>query len=732
VVSGVHPADVIHDLGSGIVVLSMAGALAWSAHVLALRLCRPAPVSVRLGAAAIVAGWLMVAIFWATSPFLAFRPLVLAPLLILLASALHIAIGRQDRAMAQLGEDVRAAREALRALTRAPEGWLILAVASVALVRALRVAVSAPLAWDDLTYHLVKAARFVQEGGVVAAPAPAPWSYYELYPPAGDILWAWAMLPLRREALVPVMSALIWAVAVLGTFSCAREYGARREDALLATSAVCAMPAVLTYVGTGYVDNTVLASFVLAALFLTRLARGAPGREALLVGGALGVMLGSKLTTAPVMAMGVLALGWTAWRAGGRAWRWLLLAGGVAAAVALPSYVYAWIRFGSPVYPMPLTVAGRTLLHGHPLVTQHLESFPPFLRLQSPLDFWAFAFIRPGPWGEFNALGPGAILLFLLGTIGMPTALRQGQRMIGTLFLVASALIVTALVATSDMRFIRETVNVRTTGRYFTPPFTAAAIIGALAPASLVRVLCVPAVAAGILMSLPRAWAPVETILMAGGVAILLVVASASALTLIWASRSRRRFLPLLVILLSVSLALPWLLAVRQSGRYEIFAAAAARPPMYQLHPLNPIFAAAWPVWEALDQRGAQTIAVTAGWEIVGHHWYRYPLYGGRLQNQVIYVPITADGAIVEMTDMVEVQRRASFAAWLRRLVEARADYVVSLAPRTTVEDFWMRRTPGVFTPAYADDHGFHVAYRVDRGAAERMLRARGERAAPG
>jgi hypothetical protein len=313
-------------------------------------------------------------------------------------------------------------------------------------------------------------------------------------------------------------------------------------------------------------------------------------------------------------------------------------------------------------------------------------------------------------------------MLLVLAAIALPAALRQASRIAGTVFLVASGLVVSGLLASDGMRFVRETLDVMTAGRYFTPTFAAAAIIGALAPGSLVRVLCVPAIMAGVVMSLPGPWTPVEGILMAGGAAILITTLSIGSLGIIWASRSNRPLVPLLGTALGLSLTLSSLLALRHTSRYEIFSAAAARPPIFHLHPLNPVFASAWPIWEALDGRQGQTVALTAGWEIEGHHWYQYPLFGGRLQNRVLYVPITADGTIVEPKDVAEVQRRASFTAWLKRLVDAKVDYVVSLAPRTTIEDFWMRRMPQVFVPTEADSRGFHVAYRVDRAAAQHVL----------
>lgn len=715
--------DLLAEWLRGAAAVSIAASLAWISYRVALRLCAGASTAVRLSATAVVTGWLMIAMFWATSLLLAFQLPVVLPLLALLAALTHVGLGRSRTAARQLREDATAALVFLRETTRNLEGWLFLTLGGVVAVRILRSTVSPPLAWDDLTYHLVKAARFVQDGGVIGVSAPGAWSYYEYFPPIGDIVWAWAMLPVRTDALVPIMSGLIWAAALLGTYACGREYGAGRREALLAASAVCSMPAALTYVGSGYVDNTVLASFAMAALFVIRAGRGAPGVETLLATAALAFMLGSKVTTLPIVGSGLLALGWVIWRRPPTKRGHVLLGWVITGTVALPPYVRAWLEFGSPFYPVPLKLAGRTLLQGNPLVAQFsVDSLPPALRLHSSVDFWAFSLLRPGPWQEFNALGPAAILLLLLMLMALPTAVRQRRCVPATLFLMTSAAAVLGLLASDGMRFARETINVMTTGRYLTPAFAAAAIVGASAPGGLVRMLCVPAIVAGVALSLPRSWAGVEMLPMGSGIGILLAIVAVTVLGMIRASRTARTGGLLASIGLALSLAAVALAAARETSRYEIFAAAAARPPVFHVHPLNPVFAAAWPVWEFLDVRPGHRIAVTAGWEVIGHHWYQYPLFGTHLQNRVLYVPITTEGDILDPGDVAAIGRRASPVAWLRRLVDLNVDHVVSLAPRTTIEDFWMRQLPQVFHLAHADARGLHVAYRVDRLAAQAAL----------
>jgi hypothetical protein len=713
------PLRLVADGLRGIIACSMAGGVGWTSYLVAVRICPDAPPAVRLSATAIVAYWLQVAIFWLTSTFLLFRLPIVLPLLCVLTILTHLALAARLRVAQRLRDDASALLEFGRRLPRSVEGVLLLAVGGVALVRVLRSAVSPPLAWDDLTYHLVKAGRFVQDGGLVGVAAPGAWSYYEYFLPGGEILWAWAILPVRGDALVAPISGLIWATALLGVYTCAREYGADAPSARLTTAALCSMPATLTYIGSAYVDNTVFATFVLGALFVIRASRGAPGAESLLAMAAFAVMLGCKLNALPTIPIAVIALAWSRWRQPEGRLGYLVVGWLVAASVAVPPYVRSWLAGGSPLYPFPVRLAGRTLIDGHSVFDQYsLESLPTALRLASRREFWEFTLLRPGPGGEFNAPGPGSILLLALAAAAlakMLTSTTRAPATMATVFLLASGIATVVPILSESMRPVRETVMVMTAGRYFIPAFAAAAIVGATAPVPLVRLLGGSAIVAGSWLSLPGHWAGAEALPLVGGVALLLIVGSGVGLAVAWGRRWVASALAVVLISGAALLTLVWL---RENSRYEIYAAAAGRNPVFHMHPLNPVFASAWPIWHALDDGEGHSIAVTAGWEMIGHHWYQYPLLGSRLQNRVLYVPITADGGIVDPDRVREIRNRTSGAAWLKRLLDLKVDYVVSLAPRTTIEDCWMRHSASTFEPTYADAREFHVAYRVIRTAA--------------
>jgi hypothetical protein len=123
-----------------------------------------------------------------------------------------------------------------------------------------------------------------------------------------------------------------------------------------------------------------------------------------------------------------------------------------------------------------------------------------------------------------------------------------------------------------------------------------------------------------------------------------------------------------------------------------------------------------------LDGQAGVSMAVSAGWRSNGHNWFRYPFLGSRLQNRVVYVPITQDGSIVDYRITADARARADYDAWLRRLVDERVDYVVLLPPDPP-EAAWVRAHPELFTLAADGRDRQARAYRLNLPAATAVVR---------
>lgn len=734
--------DLLRDALGGVAILVLAAAIAWTAWAIARAVLPKAPTSVRWSGAAVGCFWLPAALFWVTAPLGLFRLEVLLPAVVLMAWATHRFSGGAT-ARADLRRDLHAARARLGALARRPAGWLLAATGLVAAVRTLRGSVAPPLGWDSMTYHLFKAGLWVQSHGLVSRAAPDAWGNYEYFPVIGDLYWAWAMLPFHGDLAIAAAGLAVWSVVLLATYAAAVVLGARPERAASAAAAVGAMPSVLAYLSSGYVDNTTLALFLLGALFVARLAIERRPIEAPLAVAALALMLGVKLTTAGLFAAGGMAVVWLVTRSSDpwRTRRLVLLACVGVAVVGAPSYLRAWVEQGSPFFPFPIAFGDMVLSEGSEDSGKVAELFLGDARyhLSGPLEFWWFFLSRTGSGGSFVNPGPGILVLGVLSLLALPSLRHDRRRLLVASCLLVAAALMFAGFLSGNMELFRRTIKVTTAGRYLTPAFAALAVVAARWNGRGGGLLWGAAVLAGLWLARPVAWAPPEP---AALLAAVLVVAVAGVLVGVASIARRRGWLAAggvaATVAVAAALAGAGVGAVRAAHRYEIWS-FAADPSVrtFHMHPLHRAYAAAWPLWRALDERPGHRLAVTAGWDGVGHNWYQYPLLGSDLQNRVLYVPLTADGSIVDYRDREAVARRASAAVWLQRLVDERVDHVVSLAPRSTIEDHWMRSLPAVFEPAVVASGDLHVAFRLDREAAIRVLssaaaRPQGARGAPG
>ena len=175
------------------------------------------------------------------------------------AAAIHWLRADPSRADG-LRADVRV-RAALLASARSAPLLLSLA-ACLVLARLIRGLAAPPLAWDMLTYHLVKVARWIRTGGFAPELAPDRWDGYEYLPYGGDALWAWAMLPFHSDAPLAVASVLVWLAALVSAFALARELGATVRSASLGALALLLNPASASFLASAYVENTSLFFFL--------------------------------------------------------------------------------------------------------------------------------------------------------------------------------------------------------------------------------------------------------------------------------------------------------------------------------------------------------------------------------------------------------------------------------------------------------------------------------------
>ncbi len=689
----------IVDASAG--VLFTAAAL-WGAYALACGFTRTGGASVRICAAFVILVWALSAGLLLLSPVHLFRAPVALVLAIAGAIAAHRVAARERDPRTQLGTDVRAAR-AWWSATSAPFRILLGAGAAILLIRAVHGLLAPSLAWDALTYHLYKPAVWAQSHGIVSTAGPDAAGYYAWFPPYGDGLWAWWLLVMRGDlATAPVALATFFLIPV-GCYASARALGATLFRATAAALALAYTPAVMNFAAAAYVDNLEIGLFVAGVLFLIRVATRHRTEDAVLAAGAFAILAGVKTSALPVATLGIAATVTFA-----RSSSAVIAAAAAAIPAGIPSLL-AWIETGSPLYPLTLRLGNHLVLRGNTEldVLLRAEWMPAWDIANARRLFIPRMFL---PWHRENAvfmnLGLGPLVIAPVLVPGTVALWRSKPTRYVLLFLVfAAGVTLAAITGEADLALRVWWWSVA--GRLIGITLAAAALIAASWKSALSTALLWICALLGLAADWPHGIGAVDVHAL---VALLPWLLSIAGLTWIaW------RLLPVarvLVVGISAIAIVAALTGVRDRFRYEFYEAAQAWNS-YDVHPLDSQWMGSWPAWQRVDDDTPHTIAVTAGWDGIGHNWYRYPIMGRRLQNRLLYVPITENGAVV---DYGQKTRSAPIScdAWLQRLLSSPAEFLLVLPPEPP-EALWASAAPSVLVAELELDPPGTILYRIVR-----------------
>ncbi len=590
------------------------------------------------------------------------------------------------RPLGELESDVRALAGSIGGMS----AYLLAAVLFLGAVRVARGLVLPPLAWDALVYHLFKAGRWVALGTHHVEDAPGAWGFYEWFPAAGSVPSAWAFLAARDGALLALAGGAVWTSCAFAAGFLARRLGASREGAVAAACVTATMPAVAGSITAAYADTALLALFLLGAAFLV----AATARASLLAGAAWGLAGAVKVSLLPAFPLGLLVLT-IAGRPRGRSL--LAFAGGALPFLGI-EYARAWLEKGSPFWPFPVGLLGRTLVAGDDELAKQFAGFyaEDVIARISRFEFleWLFLWKRL-PGSDFAGFGPLSALLAALGLLALGAAFRKGRAGFVAAFGAAGAVVLAAL---APENVAQRTVWVGVLARHLAPAFVLLVAAAATYRFSTLRWVWLAAIGSAFFFAWPRGWgesdvAALAALVLPGTFGIVLGLVAA------WlafrGTRSGTAALAAggLALAIPVAMVLP---GIRAETRFAAWNESLAADPLYDLHFLDPSAMSAWPAWKRLDE-GGHRIAVTAGYAVEGQAWYLYPLLGSSLGNRVFYVPPTADGEVPDTRDVEGTRARLDRERFLARLEAEEVDFVMALRPPSLERELWIATDPATF-----------------------------------
>ena len=607
-------------------------------------------------------------------------PLMLAPF----GTGAVFILWRDRGSVAALARAGRGIARQLRTAFPLRKLWAWGPFALLAAIVAARGIFLPPLAHDSLSYHLAKAAMWIQTGGINELTGPGGWSFYRIFPGGWEALLAVAMLPAHSDAAAAALDVAAWLGLGWAAWEVARALGARGPAAGAAAVFALFLPASFRAAGACYVENAQAFFLLVALLFQLRYRRaGNPAAWAASIT-ALGLAAAVKSFLWPVIALMGVLLVVDALRRPRRpgATRLHLFGASLAAVVFLPWLGWAWVFTGAPLSPFPVKLAGLELGRAGPMIRWYLDrpGVVPYDPAQESLAFWS-VFHLP----ETAIPQIGITALVAVG-VTLVTALlrRRAGRVTGLAYavmiaLAAVALFYSPLYATNRLHAYWSFAN----GRFLHFAFVLLGSVGAAVAcrACNPRLAALPLVLAGLLSvlgSLFSGWTALEIrwvpALAVAGLGVAMALVTRRALWILPAGG-------VAAVVFGIGMAM------RAQNRWEMWREGLG------IH----VMKRGW-IEPARKVNGPAVIAVTSGPDQNGDNWMLYPFLGPDWENRLVHVPPYADGRVREFAGPDALLPGASFEAWSAGLEKAGATHVMSFAP-DSIELMWMLENPRHFRP---------------------------------
>jgi hypothetical protein len=582
-------------------------------------------------------------------------------------------------------------------------GLMFCLMAVIFAVRIGRGIIAPPLAWDALTYHLLKAGRWVQTGRWVWEQAPDAWQFYEYFSPLGDSWWAWTMLGTHTDAWLAIANGSIFLALLLAVYSFARELDFDSRISTLAAITCGSVPAVMNCITGSYVDNLCLMLVVAGCAFVMC---GSSNRSTIsIVFGtiAFALAVGVKMTFLPFLVIGLAATTWLTWST--RHWKPLLIL--LPAAAAALSWQIALISMGkTPFYPIPFSFFGQVIEHGHPVFTEFL-----FVGRHPEFSIWqvgseAFTFIF-GEGSSTDYIGYTWAFLVMacfairLGWIRIKTRRLNIRLKLFVLMLTGAVIIFLSFWVPSSENYRRIWLN--NLARFSTIFYIFLVLILCWRENRFRLVLLGSVIVVNLTYCFPRAWTLLDYAATVQGV-LFIWLAAVLILSFFKSARVTWR-------IVIIPLVCLWINAIgldRHYFRFRFYEGTQVRE--YDLTRLRGDFlgadAAAY-----LDDLNGIVINYTAEYGGRAWWWYRYPFMGSRLQNQVLYIPATESGQIWNKLNNSD-RPKMNYSAWTKRLVSKNVSYVfcTTVLP---IEADWMHSHPERFRLEQSSPFGKWVLYKL-------------------
>lgn len=672
-------------LGSIIAAISNASLL-YTGHLVARRFFKDEPAAVRWVAFGLVSAWLVIVL----SVTLIFTHVFTIPGVTISSIGIAGLAWFFWRRHSSLRQELTEAHAFILPYIRGRSAMLFLAAFFAVLFQITRAIMMPPVSWDSLTYHMTLAGLWVQNGGYARLLIPDALDGYSHFPNNGEVFFSWLMVPFQSDLLVNLGNFPFLVLGAFAVYGLARELGVDREGSLLASAWVSFSPPLVAYAGNPYVDVQGFAEGLSGVFFLVKYVRSGQPRDVIMAFAALGMAAGTKVLFLQLLLICfVITFCILLWkRISSRSL--LIMTIGIillAGTAGVPWYVRNWIETGSPLYPFRLSIGGMEILPGSQYLYAVISSLEMKLKNETHglLSYWVKVFDIAGRFPA--SFGPKFVPVVIGGIVGLILGLRSRNW--------AQWLIIGIICCSEFAQFMSKGMR---TLRWKWPD---------ISPKFLMLYFALVTISGIFILTKTRRWKQPAVIILAcfvmlnfltnnfnsfvylhGEYYLLTAAVFLTFAFLYFIYRGKmlklKIFFTVIIILI---IFLPLMQLYRDRTRHLRFMDAIDfRIPKDAV-----------PVWKLVDNPSMPiTIAVTAGWEEVGHNWRLYPLMGRRLQNRLTYISPAQPGELVSYVPGLDSFKRVDASSWIGRMREAGVDRVFVIMPAPP-ELAWIEDNPNFF-----------------------------------
>lgn len=536
------------------------------------------------------------------------------------------------------------------------------------LVLIIRTSIVYPMGWDSLTYHLPKAALWAQRGSFFYMPAPGGWGFYQTYFGSGSILPSFLLMFSKSQTFLTYIDIFYFLLIALSLFQLTRKIKLNKNFIFIGTNFILSIPALFLSISSLYVDQIVILFSLLSFYYFFSFLKKRENYFFYCFFISLGIALSIKISTITGVFILLFFIFLKEFKK-----------------IKLFKFVFGFLLFISPIFPWILENIKNT---GYPLGYFPLKIFNLELGKMSDAHKWyiqrnslkyigfqeeflAFFKMFHYPFMPLPVLSYFCIIPLFISFFVLKKNFKENKNFyFGTILFFLSFFL---FYFHSNFKVVRIFWS-HTNARFLLPYILPLILISLKFEKKYYYYFLIFSTLSNYITVLFFGWSTLEFII------IPFIVFS--AFLIIFLFKNKR-----ILIIIYFFIIFSFSIFIKTKFKYYLLdnSITFRKTPNYWVQFL-PI----------LDKPEKKKIAITSGHQMNSDNWFIFYILGNKLQNEIIYIPSSKSGDIIDFSKDLSINKKADYFSWLDRLKREKVTHILSFSP-ASIELMWMKENNETF-----------------------------------